>query len=1115
MDDGELQAESGNGSSASDRELNPEVASKQREVQFKAAHGLLVAFFTFVLLLHIGGISLFLSGFLLTRRVLDEKSKCSESPLYVEPTAIGENAAGRGTYEDGCWHEKSFDKAVIIVIDALRYDFAAPYPPSSASVSLRRPRHYHNSIPVLYETAAQQSGNALLLPFIADPPTTTLQRLKGLTTGTLPTFVEGGSNFAGAEILEDNLIGQLQTAGKKVVHLGDDTWTSLFPGHFHPNLSHAYDSFNVWDLHTVDNGVTEHLFPLLQFQETVSGTEADWDVIIAHYLGVDHAGHRYGPDHLAMSDKLAQMDEVVRQAISSLPNDTLLVVMGDHGMDPKGDHGGESDLEVESTLFLYSAQAHFGTPDTTLIAPPATARERDSTGRERSVPQIDIVPTLSLLLGLPIPYSNLGKPIPQAFLGRKTGKPDWKNLAEVDRITAAQVHRYHVAYSNAPSSVTKLSESVQEDHKTDDEVVPPTGDALDTLWLKALQRWKAAEKHPNQDKWREVAETIDDYLSENLAVNQRQWASFNLPLMYSGIFVLVGSVLVSALYARGAHGNASGIAPPLLLRGLLGSLSGSALSFLISGLSPLSFLFTCVFLAVSGGIVGITSGLASLSSKIPLPASFWGWICFLSVLLPCISFASNSFTIWEDEILLFLLVTSGVLLLASSLRQRDPQDRAIGTINSIIFLVLTRTASLSRLCREEQMPYCRSTYYASATSSTSSSWQLAIPWLATVLLPSVIRDFYARTKNYNGSAIVWIGFAFRTDLFLIAKYWLLDAADDGDWLTGKSLYGTINVGKDTLKTMRITIAQVVLSVAFAAGYATFLYASPFISVRTEDPAPELTKSIGFDGQTSTATTTTDIDVNTAFTTITPKPKPAAKPKQKLIILGYANTLGTHYFLLPTLWFLALVLLQKPMGQGTLSLLLTQILCLLEILDANSPSPEPTTHGDEELPPMTDLRNSAVGPTLLALLALFHFFKTGHQATLSSIQWEAAFVPLRTIRYPWSPLLVILNTFAPQILCAIAVPALALWKRHPRLSQMGLLSDIARDMATHMLVYAAVAVATVIEAAWLRRHLMLYRVFMPRMLMGVVMLGVVEVVGIAVALMGVRTSIGSVKGVFGW
>ena len=40
----------------------------------------------------------------------------------------------------------------------------------------------------------------LLLKFIADPPTTTLQRLKGLTTGSLPTFIDAGSNFAGEVI---------------------------------------------------------------------------------------------------------------------------------------------------------------------------------------------------------------------------------------------------------------------------------------------------------------------------------------------------------------------------------------------------------------------------------------------------------------------------------------------------------------------------------------------------------------------------------------------------------------------------------------------------------------------------------------------------------------------------------------------------------------------------------------------------------------------------------------------------------------------------------------------------------------------------------------------------
>ena len=33
----------------------------------------------------------------------------------------------------------------------------------------------------------------------------------------------------------------------------------------------------------------------------------------------------------------------------------------------------------------------------------------------RSVNQIDLVPTISLLLGLPIPYNNLGFPIDEAF----------------------------------------------------------------------------------------------------------------------------------------------------------------------------------------------------------------------------------------------------------------------------------------------------------------------------------------------------------------------------------------------------------------------------------------------------------------------------------------------------------------------------------------------------------------------------------------------------------------------------------------------------------------------------------------------------------------------------
>ncbi|KAF5014332.1 hypothetical protein F66182_14718, partial [Fusarium sp. NRRL 66182] len=254
--------------------------TKALEREFKWKHFGAVGILLWICFLHIVGVYFFTKGFLLTRLVLDNKSTCDVVPLDV--------VIPSGDSEKGCWHPKTFDKAVFLIIDALRYDFTVPFHPQFEGDEARI---YHNNIPVLYETAVQHPERAFLLPFIADPPTTTLQRLKGLTTGTLPTFIDAGSNFDGSAIDEDNILSQLRAAGKNLVHLGDDTWDKLFPDYFDPDLSHPFDSFNVWDLHTVDNGVNDNLFPLLHPQNL-----SKWDVVFGHYLGVDHAGHRYGPD---------------------------------------------------------------------------------------------------------------------------------------------------------------------------------------------------------------------------------------------------------------------------------------------------------------------------------------------------------------------------------------------------------------------------------------------------------------------------------------------------------------------------------------------------------------------------------------------------------------------------------------------------------------------------------------------------------------------------------------------------------------------------------------------------------------------------------------------------
>lgn len=972
------------------------------------------------------GIYLFLSGFLLTRLVLDHKSECALPPV---PLA---SSYSPGSSDTGCWHPKTFDKAVVILVDALRYDFTVPRDSS---------QHFHNALPIFWDTAVAHPENAFLLPFIADPPTTTLQRLKGLTTGTLPTFIDAGSNFAGTAIDEDNLVAQLKAAGKRMVHLGDDTWHSLFPGYFDPELTRAYDSFNVWDLHTVDNGVNDHLFPLLHPSNITS-----WDVIFGHYLGVDHAGHRYGPDHPAMASKLQEMNGVFERMIATLDDDTLLVVMGDHGMDSKGDHGGESDDEIEAALWMYSKKGLFGRRDKSAVKPPITAKERP-------VAQIDLVPTLSLLLGMPIPFNNLGRPIEEAFIGKKSN--DYQNLAEVSRLTAAQIHRYQKEYA----AVRKLDSA--------STLLP------ETLWDAASRVWDELQKAetPSSELWEGAYSQFSAYQQENLRVCKSLWARFDLTSMTMGIILLTGALFVVVFFANGFTGDRGEIVSDLCIRSAAGTAIGAGAGLVLGGIVPVSWLNATASFSGLGGVLGALSCFASKPSQlgVPLPTSFWGWICTIPPVLLCIGFASNSFTIWEDEILLYMLCSIGALMLASSLRLKDPQERLLGSWHSISFVVLTRLASLSRLCREEQMPFCRSTYYASATSSTSAWWQLTIPFIIAVILPSAIRDFFARTKNYQGSAVLWLSIAFRIGLVLSATYWILDAADDNEWLP--------QIPSESLKSIRVFIAQVILVIAWVAGYSAYLYSAPFLGIETETPAPE-TEVMDPNDPTSAM-----------FTPVKPQ------QRKKLIILGYANTHGTRYFLLPTIWALVLLLLQKPMGQGTLSLCLLSILNLLEVIDAN------------------DLRSSPLGPVTLSLMAGFYFFKTGHQATLSSIQWESAFIPLKTIKYPWSPMLVIFSTFAPYILCALAVPTIAFWKVPPRTP--GLMNQAVKAITTHVVVYAAIALATVVEAAWLRRHLMLYRIFMPRMLLGVIVLLVVELVGVLVGLLGVRTSIRSVSEVFGW
>ena len=94
-----------------------------------------------------------------------------------------------------------------------------------------------------------------------------------------------------------------------------------------------------------------------------------------------------------------------------------------------------------------------------------------------------------------------------------------------------------------------------------------------------------------------------------------------------------------------------------------------------------------------------------------------------------------------------------------------------------------------------------------------------------------------------------------------------------------------------------------------------------------------------------------------------------------------------------------------------------------------------------------------------------------------------------------------------------MPLLTLWKVGPR--RKGLLEAVTRSLGVFVAYFAVESLATMTWAAWLRRHLMLYRIFNPRFMLAALLLLLVDVVGILVALTGFRTNMLAVSEVFGW
>ncbi|KAI0065074.1 hypothetical protein BV25DRAFT_1989330 [Artomyces pyxidatus] len=960
--------------------------------------------------LHLAGIYLFTRGFLLSRLSLSAVTSCANSttPCTLPPT-----------------HKR----AVLLIIDALRFDFISPHPPEPHSP------YHHNIITLPKELTAQHPRHSFLFNAHADPPTATLQRIKGLVTGSLPTFVDAGHNFAGSSIDEDSIIRQLRAANKNIAFMGDDTWLTVFPTSFHPNMSHDFDSFNVEDLHTVDHGVTANLFPLL----TDSPHAASWDLLIGHFLGVDHVGHRIGPDHPAMKAKQQQMNDVLVRVVDVMDEDTLLVVLGDHGMDRKGDHGGDGDLEVSSALWIYSKGPALSLGSS--FIPAYLLQNKTFPGESlphRWVQQIDLVPSLSLLLGLPIPFNNLGTVIPELFWRDKSGTEYLKAL----NINTRQVHEYLATYRASSA-----------------------GGELDLVWNDLQTAWsKISESGATTKLTFSIA-----YTRLALETCRSLWAQFNVGLMAFGLTTLFLSLFVGwSLYERSGR-----LAQWDTWVSALGRTT-SLLAAAGAGLAAVAYMPSQTLPALQGISVSqyilfgacLGSAFGVVFSVRPVPRlSFSGLI----LVLHSLSFLSNSYTFWEDRAVPFFLITSLAPTFTTAFSAPTSHLRRRILFFSAIFAAAVRLMAMSSVCREEQHPWCTVTFFAGATVAEPPSLVVALALPSCFLLPWIIRRLLSISKSENGIAKIFLPYIFTPTLLAGTAYWLME------WVDTSSLLGdTVD-----LRLARTLLARCAIGGIVIAGGALWSIVPVCLQIISQRVPAE-------DGET--------------------------EGKTQVTVLGFANAFGSPYFIfwcitLAIVWITTQLTGQLALGLGTVALL-AHLELADSVRDAKAVLDAFDTNPSAALALLQSQSDSATGtPSIvsssvvefneivpIALLALHAFYTSGHQSTLPSIQWKSAFVLTPTLTYPFSPALVVINHFGPVFLFALAAPLLALWNVAPlKLTSSGVpgasspipavILGAVRASIGIMLYFSVLLVGSAVSAAWLRRHLMVWKVFAPRYMMG--------------------------------
>jgi len=404
-----------------------------------------------------------------------------------------------------------------------------------------------------------------------------------------------------------------------------------------------------------------------------------------------------------------------------------------------------------------------------------------------------LVPTISLMLGIPVPFSNLGTVIVDLFdydpLHSNSSLIRLQHKLSALQLNAQQVQRFLREYSKQSNDLPQ-----SELNKLDEDF------NFAESWLEKLFSEISSNKHVSDLALAALAERYIDYLDRVRGLCRSVWSKFDLVTMAVGGVVIICAFLFNVVSAVCETKSTQLSAVTFVAVSVVG-LSGVA--NLLQLLHPGFILLFTIFTVASFLIMIFVFVGKYIVTWLSYSNCHFQFVEIFSILMCCthsVYLLSNSFVVYEDRSTLFLVQSLLFALLVTQTsavhhrrlstvdlgaKRRTPKEFPWSSVHVALLVVAlagcVRLSSVFRSCREEQVD-CEVSWFAQPLTAILMKFEhfrlarLSFSVVSVVAVVATVTLWLRRCGNLNGlePSVVAMRYIMPLIGFCLCLYWLVD-----------------------------------------------------------------------------------------------------------------------------------------------------------------------------------------------------------------------------------------------------------------------------------------------------------------------------------------------------